>query len=325
MILDLFAGPGGWDEGARLAGYTGDLVGVEKGDDACATAEAAGHRRIKADVATYRRAQFAGLDGLIGSPPCAKFSKAGRKAGLTDPDGQLVWQPMHWVCELMPRWVALEQVEEVLPIWQIVAARLRELGYSVWTGKLLAADYGVPQTRTRAVLIGRRDGMAQPPAPTHAQLDGDDLFGSQLRPWVTMADALGWTEAVAYRRTRGAGIAERHGDRPDTPASRPAPTITGKSRSDVWVLTRPATTVLGDPRFGRPGHKNWDKGEAQFENGSVPVTVEEAAVLQSFRRNYPFQGSKSSRHQQVGNAVPPLLAAAILRPLLAISAGEVAA
>lgn len=324
LVVDLFAGPGGWDEGARLAGYDGEIVGIELDDDACATAEAAGHRRIKADVTTYPRAEFAGLDGLIGSPPCTKFSKAGRKAGLSDPDGQLVWQPMQWACELRPRWVALEQVEEVLPIWQIVAARLRECGYSAWTGKLLAADYGVPQTRTRAVLIARLDGIAQPPTPTHAQLDGADLFGSQMQPWITMAAALGWSEEVAYRRTRGAGIAERHGDRPDTPVTRPAPTITGKSRSDVWVLTRPATTVLGDPRIGRPGHKAWDQGEAQFQNGSVPVSVEEAAVLQSFRPDYPFQGSKSSRHQQVGNAVPPLLAAAILRPLLA-TAGERAA
>jgi DNA (cytosine-5)-methyltransferase 1 len=326
MIVDLFAGPGGWDEGARLAGYTGPIVGIEKDRDACLTAVAAGHWRIQADVATYPTAPFAGkIDGLVASPVCTTFSKAGRKAGLTDPRGELVWQPGRWALELMPRWVAFEQVEEVLPIWQIVAAQLREAGYSTWTGKLLAADYGVPQTRTRAVLVARLDGVAQPPVPTHAALDGMDLFGSQLQPWITMAAALGWTEDVAYRRTRGAGIAERHGDRPDTPVTQPAPTITGKSRSDVWVMTRPATTVLGDPRIGRPGHKDWDKGESQFDKGSVPVSVEEAAVLQSFRADYPFQGSKSSRHQQVGNAIPVLLAAAVLRPLLASNSMERAA
>jgi len=318
VILDLFAGPGGWEEGARLAGYTGPIVGIDRDRDACRTADAAGHWRVQADLTTYSPTPFAGkVDGLIGSPVCTTFSKAGRKAGLGDPRGELVWVPGRWALELHPRWVVLEQVEEVLPIWQIVAAQLRQEGYSTWTGKLLAADYGVPQTRTRAVLIARLDGIAQPPTPTHAALDGMDLFGSQLPRWITMAEALGWSDEVAYRRTRGAGLAERHGDRPDTPVSRPAPTITGKSRSDVWVLTRPATTVLGDPRIGRPGHKAWDKGEAQFQNGSVPVSVQEAAALQSFRADYPFKGSKTSRHQQVGNAVPPLLAAAILRPLIA--------
>jgi DNA (cytosine-5)-methyltransferase 1 len=326
VIVDLFAGPGGWDEGARLAGYTGDLVGLEIDADACATAEAAGHRRIRADVTTYPLGEFAGCDGVIGSPVCTTFSPAGKRAGLGDPKGQLVWEPLRWARELMPRWVALEQVPEVLPIWRIVAAALRELGYDVWTGLVNSADYGVPQNRVRAALAARRDGTpATAPAPTHAQDAAADLFGSELKPWVSMADALGWTADVAYRRTRGAGLIERHGDRPDTPATRPAPTITGKSRSDVWVMTRPATTVLGDPRIGRPGHKARDKGERQFDHGSVRVTVQEAAVLQSFRPDYPWQGSKTSQHQQVGNAVPPLLAAAILRPLFSAGSAGVAA
>lgn len=326
MILDLFSGPGGWDEGARLAGFTGPLVGIEWDHDACRTAVAAGHQRIRADVAQYPTEPFDGkVDGLIASPPCQSFSHAGKRAGITDDRGQLVWQPLRWARALRPRWVAFEQVPDVLPIWQITAAALREQGYTVWTGTLNSADYGVPQTRIRAVLIARLDGAAQPPAPTHAKDAADDLFGSGLQPWVSMADALGWNEQVAYRRTRGAGLVARHGDRPDTPVSRPAPTISIASRSDVWVLERPATTVMGDPRIGRPGHKARDKGERQFDHGSVRVTVEEAAVLQSFRRDYPWQGSKSSQHQQCGNAVPVRLAAAILRPLLATNLGAVAA
>lgn len=329
MIVDLFAGPGGWDEGARLAGYTGELVGIETDDDACATAEAAGHRRIQADVATYDPAEFAGADGLIASPPCQSFSQAGKRGGISDARGELVWQPLRWARDLRPRWVALEQVPDVLPIWQITAAALREAGYSVWTGRLNSADYGVPQTRERAVLIARLDGASQPPDPTHAKNAADDLFASDLSPWVSMADALGWGsprpsrtitnaagrgltggsnsrkavraeiergEWVAYKRTRGAGMTERHGDRPATPITEPAPTITGKARSDMWIV----------------------------DNETLSVTVEEAAVLQSFRRGYPWQGSKSSRHQQCGNAIPPLLAAAILRPLLA-AAEDVAA
>ena len=360
MILDLFAGPGGWDEGGRLTGHTGPIVGVEWDRDACRTAAAAGHWRVQADVATYPTDPFIGkVDGLIASPPCQSFSHAGKRGGINDERGEFVWQPLRWTRALLPRWVALEQVPDVLPIWQITAAALRELGYSTWAGTLNAADYGVPQTRIRAVLTARLDGTTRPPQPTHTKHAGEDLFSSGLAGWVSMAEALGWSGDVAYRRTRGAGMVERHGDRPVTPVSEPAPTITGKSRSDVWFLgagaasertagaaprsltdpahtingkgtaawcfDRPATTVMGDPRIGRPGHKSRDKGERQFDKDSVRVTVEEAAVLQSFPRGYPWQGSKTSQHQQVGNAVPPLLAAAILRPLLAADEGWVAA
>ena len=88
-----------------------------------------------------------------------------------------------------------------------------------------------------------------------------------------------------------------------------------------WVLSRPATTVQGDPRIGRPGHKDREGGESQFEQGSVRITVTEAAILQSFPAAYPWHGNQGDRFLQVGNAVPPGLAAAVL----AVAAGVPAA
>lgn len=75
----------------------------------------------------------------------------------------------------------------MLPLWKATARILSGWGYSVWTGVLNAADYGVPQTRERAILMARRgpkDWLA--PEPTHSKKGGS-------RPkWVTMAQALGW-------------------------------------------------------------------------------------------------------------------------------------
>ena len=94
----------------------------------------------------------------------------------------------------------------------------------------------------------------------------------------------------------------------------PAGTLFFGQRSNwaAWVTERPATTVQGDPRVGRPGHKDRDKGESQFAQDSVRITVEEAAALQSFPPGYPWQGSKTARFRQCGDAVPPLLAIPVL-------------
>ncbi|WP_052762074.1 DNA cytosine methyltransferase [Jiangella alkaliphila] len=79
-VVELFAGPGGWSEGLRSLDVA-DVVGIDNDPDACATATAAGHRRVCADVSVLDPFQFGRVRGVVASPPCTTFSSAGSGLG----------------------------------------------------------------------------------------------------------------------------------------------------------------------------------------------------------------------------------------------------
>ena len=85
-----------------------------------------------------------------------------------------------------------------------------------------------------------------------------------------------------------------------------------RTKARGWCWERPATAVCADPRLAAPGHRDRAGGEPQFGPDSVRLTVQEALLLQSFPVDYPVQGSMTAQFRQVGNAVPPLLAAHVI-------------
>jgi DNA (cytosine-5)-methyltransferase 1 len=332
LIPDLFAGPGGWSQGLAMLGLSD--IGLELDAAACLTRSAAGHQTIRTDVEQYPTEPFIGKTwGLIASPPCPDFSLAGKRAGITGETGRLMAQVLRWVDALRPQWVACEQVPQALPYWEDYAATLRSWGYFTWTGVLNAADYGVPQTRKRALLLAHADRPVAPPEPTHAEHPQEGLWGS-VEPWVTMVEAVGWGldqpaatisgggartggwepfANAAYRKRLARTVVDRRTNSKDgrggmvptvpVPVTRPAPTLTGKATTQ-WII------------------RDLD-GE-----GRANLTVRDAAILQSFAADYPFQGQQGQQGQQVGNAVPPLLAAHALAAVLGVAApktSEVAA
>lgn len=118
------------------------------------------------------------------------------------------------------------------------------------------------------------------------------------------------------RKAQGAGNRPRRADQP-------AATLDSRTDLAEWVAERPATTVAADPRVHPPGHKlNGDDEAAGREydgragKNAVRVTVTEAAILQGFSPDVPWQGSRTAVFRQIGNAIPPPLAKAILSSLL---------
>lgn len=363
-VVELFAGPGGSSQGLRDAGFTGSHTGIEWDTDACNTAEAAGHRRLQADVSTINPHRFAKTQGQIASPPCQGFSMSGKGLGRLDAElllaaledvnteadivaaiarlhgdmrddrSVLALEPLRFALALTPSWVMWEQVPAVLPIWEACAGVLRRIGYTVDTGILQAEQFGVPQTRRRAILVAHApwvETAAQLPAPTHSRyhprhpgkLDGG------LRKWVSIADAFGWNpDEHSHIQFAGAGAtAQFTAQQRPREVTEPAHTITGKGTA-AWVyrngnqanaakrgLHQPAPTI----HFGARSNKvEWmEAGKADDVKASgVRVSVQEAAVLQSFPVDYPWRGTKTEQYRMVGDAVPPRLAAAILKPIL---------
>lgn len=331
-LADLFGGPGGWDWAARALGLS--AIGVELDTATCDTRRAAGLATVEGDVRAYSPRDFPGIKHLIGSPPCQTFSVAGlgsgrraldtvRRLALRMADGEdvraeiealddertgLVLEPLRWALEML-RWaveamdvspyqtILLEQVPTVLPVWEVIAEVLRDLGYHAVTGRLSAEQYGAPQTRTRAVLMAKLGSKVELPQPTHrpyrkgiAQHNGDP----RLKPWVSMAEGLGWGMTNRPGLTVVAGTAAGGTD----------PSCVGGSGARA--------TLRGELAAGRWVHRD----EPGIADASVVeqtrVSVRDAAVLQGFPGDYPVQGRKGERYQQLANAVPVGLARAVL-------------
>lgn len=373
--LDLFAGTG-WGVACQRIGI--EEYGVEIMPEARASREAAGMTTVYHDV-------WEGLENpeivpehdlLIASPPCQTFSVAGKGAGrkaldevlglipvAADPGSDLrtagsglddrtalVLTPLAYAVRYNPTYIALEQVPAALPVWNAIAEQLQALGYSTAVDILNAEQYGVPQTRRRAILVARNDRTpATLPNPTHSRYYSRDpkRLDPGVLPWVSMSEALGWPESETLRSNYGTG-----GDpnaRGLRKATEPSSAITSKAGSMkripegtsgepmVRLTLEEAAILQSYPPYGSPsgvtgpthratedpaatvtGAGNYYVYSGTRERPESPRALRpiEAAVLQTYPQAFPFQGTKTKKSLQIGNAVPPLLAEHILRGFL---------
>lgn len=326
MIVHGFAGIG-WSEGIRPLGLTD--IGLELDTWACKTRATVGHPTIQCDITQYPATPFVGrTTGQIWSPPCQTYSKGGKQAGLADMTlahqairdlahgrdtraslraackderSLLVAEPMRFLQAERSEWAVMEQVPAALPLWQQYAEHLRSWGYSVWAGVLNAADYGIPQSRRRAILIASRVRKVTAPERTHDEHGEQDLFGECLPRWISMAEALGWGYTQRPAPTVTGGGTATGGAEPFGNASRKAMRA-AMDDPGHWAWRKPAPTVSGT--VGHVGGKQ--------AGGHLNLTAAEGALLQTFRPGLPFQGNKGQVALQIGNAVPPLLAAHVV-------------
>lgn len=289
VIVDLFAGPGGWSTGLNMIGRA-ETVGIEWDKAACDTGRAAGHERMQADIAQLipRRTVRGDVEGLIASPPCQGFSMAGKGRGREDSEliiaaaadmasgidpranlasrvkddrSVLALEPLRWVLDLEPEWTTWEQVPAVLPLWEACAEVLRADGYDVWTGLVQAETLGVPQTRKRAILRARR-GLLEPLILTHSRYypRSKDKLDPGVLKWVSMAEALGWGMTRRPSMTVTGGGTSSGGAEPFGNAARQG--MVRELEAGDWIVRSSMGTPKVDGRngshefdpFNRPAH-----------------------------------------------------------------------
>ncbi|MFO1185095.1 MAG: DNA cytosine methyltransferase [Bauldia sp.] len=243
--ISLFSGAMGLDLGIHQTGRFRLLACVEKEKSFCdsiranqragridtelAVLEADIRDLDPADVLTRVGLKQGELDLLIGGPPCQSFSTAGRRAGILDPRGTLLWEFLRFVAHMKPKMFLMENVrglvsaslahrriadrpekggaslapeEQQGTVIQLLARDLQKIDgcqYHMDCFEVNAVNYGAPQLRERALFIGNRYGVQVDfPNPTHGHTpqhvrQPDDLFAraTPLRPWRTLRDAIG--------------------------------------------------------------------------------------------------------------------------------------
>lgn len=293
-VLSLFSGCGGFDMGAVAAQHA-IAAAYDIDPAACATYDALMPGVVhNEDLTRINMSTVPDVDGIIGGPPCQDWSLAGKRAGQQG-ERNMFPTMLNIIRAKRPRWCVLENVVG-LATWHS-GDYLRSMGYVVGTRILNAADFGVPQTRKRLFIVATRDGATYCwPEPTHEQVQLQPrLFGDALQSWVPWS---GGVHLLGDERPLPRWLTSRLRKLPESAffsrqmshQQRPKP---------IWrPADKPSLTVT----CGDGGNNNpiWYAGRGYRMNPQL------GAWLQTMPVNAGLT------IQQIGNAVPPVLAQRVL-------------
>lgn len=349
IAIDVFSGAGGMSLGAIMAGIEIE-VAVEKDIYAAQTFE---HNHPETQVICDDVQNF-GVDHLqnrnifvlFGGPPCQGFSTSNTKTRNTENENNNLFNEyIRLISEIRPKWFVFENVEGIVSFngGKVVAElrhRFQELGYIVKDDVLLASDYGVPQKRNRFFMVGNRIEI-------NFEFPAKNLKTPTVKQAINDLPVLengASIDALPYKKGR---------------ASEYAKLMRGESRfshqnyvsrNDTYIIERYVHIKAGQNWKAIPAElmenysntSNCHSGIYRRLHPKKPsvvianyrknmlihpfehrgLSVREAARIQSFPDSFVFRGNLSSQQQQIGNAVPPLLAKAIFEQIINMTPNE---
>lgn len=342
-VIDLFSGIGGLSEGFRESGFPVIIANeIDKQIAESYKKNFPDTKMINEDITKLTIQEtfdsFRDADVVLGGPPCQGFSQKGKRLSLKDPRNYLFKYFAEVVKFIKPRYFVMENVPNLLTtssgyFKKEIHDIFSKMGYAVNMGVLNAADYGVPQNRRRAIIVGTL---------SEKKVDLPDKIHSKVTTWDAISD-LAYLQSgegefkqkykvdsqTIYQETlrmgsnylynhvvtnhsdvarQRMGMIPMNGDRNDLPNSERTKSIYSgtwgriiKNSQSVTITTR-----FDTPSSGRFIHPFLDRA----------ITVREAARIQSFSDQIIFWGPKTSQMKQVGNAVPPLLAKQIAQQII---------
>jgi DNA (cytosine-5)-methyltransferase 1 len=343
--IDIFSGAGGLSLGAENAGIKIGLA-VEK-DQSAAKTFTRNHPGVKIlcdDITKINpKTHIAETPFIVfGGPPCQGFSLSNTKTRTSEnSNNKLFYEFVRFVEELKPDWFLFENVEGITTFnkgetVRIIKECFAAIGYETSESVLYASDYGVPQHRNRFFMVGNRLGKTfkfpdrnnYKVSVEEAISDLPDLVNGDKYEELPYKKNFIETGTYAQKMRQKSNMASQN----------------LVSRNEDYVIERYKHIGQGQNWRAIPDHlmgnyanvNNCHSGIYKRLNPSIPsvvisnyrknmlihpfqdrgLSVREAARLQSFPDHFVFEGTLMHVQQQIGNAVPPLLAEAIFRKIL---------
>jgi DNA (cytosine-5)-methyltransferase 1 len=351
-LIDLFAGAGGMTLGfTKLTGHSFEPVWANDFNNYAAqtyNANFGEHCTIGdiVDILENPQTKIPKADVVIGGPPCQGFSLLNKNR--EDDSRKQLWRPFMDIVERSGASVfVMENVPQLLDSFEHgeIVELAKSLGFKLRWAKLCAADYGVPQVRWRAFIVGCKfadPGEVFPPKKTNYNINNGyrkaftevfDEYVTNPSPWRTVRDAIADLPPPIDTEIRNVPPPlDLHFGRTPTSTSikryRAIPKE-GMNRFDLqkkaphltpacWIRkTSGGTDLFGRLWWDRPSVTirteffKPEKGRYLHPVQHRPITFREAARIQSFPDDFIFSGTKIEIAKQIGNAVPPFLAARI--------------